>query len=112
MSELKPCPFCDCTTIDIILPNYEMQDYSAKPIASCNNCGAKSDLEKWNTRAPQDEWVSVNDDLPKSIKPVLVSLNGQTILMSRYHPDNKSWVDFGKFITHWMPLPTCPKDIK
>ena len=57
-------------------------------------------------------WISVEDRLPESIKPVLASLNGPTILICRYHPDNKEWISYNDFVTHWMPLPSPPEAIK
>ena len=55
------------------------------------------------------EWISVNDRLPKPFESVLVFRDGK---ISIDYNEGNGWFayDFnGKRVTHWMPLPEKPK---
>lgn len=65
----------------------------------------------------QSEWISVEDDLPKNqLARVLVFLKddeftkpiGFNKIDTDRYIDGK-WVRWGKYVTHWMPLPEPPK---
>lgn len=65
MSELKSCPFCGG---EAEIECYGTSKYSTR--YACTNCGLRLETgeefnhgERWNQR--QDDWVSVNNDLPK-----------------------------------------------
>ena len=54
------------------------------------------------------EWISVNDRLPKPFESVLVFRDGK---ISIDYNEGNGWFayDFnGKRVTHWMPLPLAP----
>ena len=55
------------------------------------------------------EWISVNDRLPKPFENVIVFRDGK---ISIDYNEGNGWFayDFnGKRVTHWMPLPQTPK---
>ena len=55
------------------------------------------------------EWISVNDRLPKPFENVIVFRDGK---ISIDYNEGNGWFayDFnGKRVTHWMPLPEMPK---
>ena len=55
------------------------------------------------------EWISVDDRLPKPFESVLVFRDGK---ISIDYNEGNGWFayDFnGKRVTHWMPLPKPPK---
>lgn len=61
------------------------------------------------------EWISVKDGLPKNgLARVLVHVKKDGMIgfpqldTDRYA--NESWVRWGKYVTHWMPLPKPPKE--
>ena len=54
------------------------------------------------------EWISVDDELPKPFESVLVFRDGK---ISIDYNEGNGWFayDFnGKRVTHWMPLPLAP----
>lgn len=61
-------------------------------------------------------WISVKERLPKEDTRVLVYLDVKKLDAHTYtfcdtdRVDNGKWVRWGKFITHWMPLPEPPKE--
>lgn len=59
----------------------------------------------------QNEWISVKDRLPEARKRVLVFVkkpaNYTSIDTDRIVDDR--WVRWGRYVTHWMPLPKPPK---
>lgn len=59
----------------------------------------------------QNEWISVKDRLPETRKRVLVFIkkpaNYTSIDTDRIVDDR--WVRWGRYVTHWMPLPEPPK---
>lgn len=66
---------------------------------------------------PKNEWISVNDRLPKNgLARVLVFLQDdeftKSIGFNKIDTDrcvNGEWVRWGRHVTHWMPLPKPPK---
>lgn len=73
------------------------------------------------------EWVPVTERLPENGVPVIVNYIGNND--GKYHPDATAvWTDYGCFwwegsledcdtevavpITHWMPLPRGPEEVK
>ena len=59
-------------------------------------------------------WISVEDELPKehfvdtSSKWVLVSIKG-SVFIDSYSHKHKEWVNNGKCVDYWMPLPQPPR---
>jgi len=59
-------------------------------------------------------WISVDDELPKehfvdtSSKWVLVSIKG-SVFIDSYSHKHKEWVNNGKCVDYWMPLPQPPR---
>ena len=69
-------------------------------------------IQKWPTLTPPNEWVSVNERLPKEKQRVIVRCErvGTSvgwILWGNWMADIGP--DAGK-VTHWMPLPKSPKE--
>ena len=64
----------------------------------------------------QSEWISVDDETPKNqMARVLVFLLAEEATNSIGFPKidtdryvNGKWVRWGRFVTHWMPLPEAP----
>lgn len=59
------------------------------------------------------EWISVNDRLPKNGQSVLTYKNGTCDIMT-YEAQRNGWISGSWFwsmavATHWMPLPQPPK---
>lgn len=74
---------------------------------------ALEDLEK----AEQPGWIPVMERLPETCAPVLVCLrwgmDDYEITVGEYWGDSKAspgWGIFDPYVTHWMPLPTPPKE--
>lgn len=62
-----------------------------------------------------DDWISVNDRLPETCKPVLVWLHwgfqDDECTVAEYWGDSNSspgWGELNPYVTHWMPLPGGP----
>ena len=70
-------------------------------------------LRKENAELREREWISIQDDLPKDYKRVLIyswlvlSCTAWREEDTFFHGDNQN-----RFVgvTHWMPLPEPPKD--
>ena len=63
----------------------------------------------------QRQWVSVKERLPEEFKRVLVFVPEKSGLMGKPDLDTDRivegcWVRWGKYVTHWMPLPEPPKE--
>lgn len=61
-----------------------------------------------------DKWISAKDRLPEEDVRVLVYLKS-TRSYTKIDTDrllDGIWVRWGKDVTHWMPLPEPPKEIK
>lgn len=59
-----------------------------------------------------NEWISVDDRLPKNDNRVLVYMHENQLSYARMDTDRVvkgEWVRWGKSVTHWMPLPEPPK---
>lgn len=62
-----------------------------------------------------NEWISVDDELPKDGADCLVFANGVIGIAKRWEMIDK-WLmfgwegDIGNGISHWMPLPCPPKE--
>lgn len=61
------------------------------------------------------DWISVKDRLPKDVETYLVyGGNKYGIMLAIYYGDGEWLTDdltnITRFVTHWMPLPTPPKE--
>ena len=140
MGELKPCP-CGAKAklleTDGLSESYGVFNDVMYSKVICQQCSfSADDVEDWNNRAPQSQWVSVDDRLPdESHAHVYVHCKGGNMTRSYFIKDREAAKDYfsgnggysrksqGKYsahfqvawsgykITHWMPLPTPPKDI-
>jgi len=128
MSELKPCPFCGAEHKNLM--GYDYHKVGCSNI-DCKIYGIAFEKDAWNARAPQSEWISVDDELPISIddfhnftNPIIGSLtkkvivtDGKTSWEAEFYfwADNKvtgyDWICLGNVVA-WQPLPTPPKDLK
>lgn len=60
MSELKPCPFCGSSAIDVHVIDNPMHFIK---IAYCKNCDGRNRISDWNTRPIEDKLRKELDDL-------------------------------------------------
>ncbi len=117
MEELRECPFCG---------GKAQQSYAgAKHIIICPNCvklpadggyiDSKDAITAWNTR--HDNWISVEDRLPKIGEMVLTCTSFGEIAMEYYQKTLNGFADktvpskrdVSYYVTHWQPLPEPPK---
>jgi len=78
-------------------------------------CIKESDFDKLEAELNSlDKWISVEDELPKDIKSVLVYYQNRMITISAYLEKLGWWrIDgYCSEITHWQPLPQPPKEQK
>ena len=136
MSELKPCPCCGSCDASIKVMTVGTFRVFCESCRLCiPGCQTREEaIQAWNTRAPQSQWISVDDRLPKPLVNVLVKQVYQDDLMIAFiNKDGSVWVEscdhatvngdawlstdiclvnneveYTK-ITHWMPLPPCPE---
>lgn len=112
--ELLPCPFCGSN-------NLGQTEYRFSSEIYCHECNGSCDSEIWNTR--HSPWISVFERLPDHNNPVLISTKenyGFDYNVSYLHRNDlgNNWHDqqgirIEKYkVTHWMPLPQPPKEIK
>ena len=110
--ELKPCPFCGSSKIDMGI------------IAKCSDClaygpyvgGHLGNLKAWNTRSVN--WISVKDRLPPRNERVLVWLweKGKVDIdvIQKQGPSDGGGLQFVKNylhnVTDWKPLPNPPEE--
>ena len=88
------CMFCSGLSVSDITPPYGYENLADYLISN---------------GVTVQEWVSVDDRLPKPFESVLVLRDGKISI--DYNEEN-GWFayDFnGKRVTHWMPLPEKPK---
>lgn len=60
------------------------------------------------------KWVPVTERLPAEDERVLVWLDASGISYTQIDTDRlhkKKWRRWGKYVTHWMPLPEPPKEV-
>lgn len=81
---------------------------SLLPIEQSQTEALKKEIEELKEKT---EWISVKERLPKEFTSVLVI--GNDIRSCALYRDKKFYTDFplptNEEITHWMPLPTPPK---
>lgn len=76
------------------------------------------DIQHMPTLTPPNEWISVDEKLPKDGQIVLFHQKngfiycagyfaGNQLMFPAWFIDNDSWD--AKEVTHWMPLPAPPK---
>jgi len=123
--ELKPCPFCGSKNvmIDDLFDNGTNTVFCGEcQSKSSNFCHFDSAIEQWNTRAPQNEWISVDDELPENITTIDLLINAKrrridcVFMNGKFYvtPNSGDWVEIKNTVTHWMiapPLPTPLKEI-
>lgn len=88
------------------------------PIRDCGN-DLYSDALAYIQRleAAQPKWISVEERLPEIGRTVICCAKGYIPLIGTgwYDANLNMWhLDFvGKrTVTHWMPLPSCPEEVK
>lgn len=62
----------------------------------------------------RSQWISVKDKLPEKFKPVIVCREDGKVEQG-YKDVGDWWKVYGtrtKRVTHWMPLPDPPEDVK
>ncbi|EPH0690118.1 DUF551 domain-containing protein [Klebsiella pneumoniae] len=98
--------------------NKNVQVLHTKSPAQSDCCPAQNHVspeQNGDTPAQSQGWIPVSDRMPGNGIQVLVSdVSGHVFVC---HHDGSFWVDFrvgiGKrCITHWMPLPAPPKEVK
>lgn len=113
---LKPCPHCGSCAKVYLAQNYLWFVFCTNKF--CNNITIYFEtkeraINQWNTRAPQSEWISVNDDLPELHVPVLFAVKGEIRIGHFYHHNKKFISEGDKFymsdVDGWMPLPNPPE---
>lgn len=73
-------------------------------------------LENLYNEVTKPHWISVEDELPKIGKDVLVLReDGEMQVAHQYNEEIARWWSVDGFplknnITHWMPLPQAPKE--
>ena len=80
------------------------------PINTCN--ALKYARRAYEAGYRKQEWISVDEGLPKEGVRVLVWLKGDGRIYTTIDPDSlslKRWVRWGRLVTHWMRLPEPPK---
>ncbi len=55
------------------------------------------------------EWISASDRLPEIGKPVL-GFEGDNRMIVWVISSHEEYPLFSGYITHWMPLPSAPKE--
>ena len=108
--ELKPCPMCGEAEKLLIETPSEFAD----AYVYCFTCGCKGPLrldtyvEAWNTRAEQEQWISVDDRWPAEVTGnIVLGHNGSYAFECEF--DDGFWCNLGgDEMTHWMPLPKPP----
>ena len=64
----------------------------------------------------ENQWIPVTERLPESEKCVLVRSKNGGVAEGKYNARLKEWTQFRwtvtelQDVTHWMPLPTPPKE--
>ena len=119
--EIKPCPFCGGK------PYHQRGagEVRSPDAVKCLDCFAEIDTDDyapfgavklWNRRP--DNWVSVEERLPKEDEYVLViSIDygwprERTYEVKRFDHERQSWYPGGwgvGWTSHWQPLPEPPK---
>jgi hypothetical protein len=75
------------------------------------------ELSKAEAAAPQ--WISVKDRLPEDISDVLILTKEKELCVGYYRSSDNDWNMYNPCcsfhmelhgVTHWMPLPTAPKE--
>ena len=84
---------------------------------ACANEIAEALYNAGYRKQSEGEWISVDERLPEDGKkrvavflqnnPLIAAMGSNRIDTDRYL--NGKWVRWGKWITHWMPLPEPPK---
>jgi len=56
-------------------------------------------------------WISADTDIPNDSGRYLVNVNGFGVRVDRYtkSEDVNGWLKYFGYVTHWMPLPSPPK---
>ena len=80
---------------------------------------------KWADKNPKSSWISVEDDLPFNHEELLDSSKRMTCQVFVRYDDGRygfscmakildewKWLNSWTKITHWMPFPKAPKDVK
>ena len=85
----------------------------------CPLCVADDRISILEAQLKDREWISVDKCKPENVKDVLVFSNDivfSWVDMAWYSKEAGAWCEAGKeedyvpIITHWMPLPSPPKE--
>jgi hypothetical protein len=82
-----------------------------KPIATCQ--ALKHAERSYEANYRKQEWISVEERLPsESGKYICCTTKGAILIARFYQLDDGGWFSSHNFctVTHWMPLPTPPKE--
>ena len=129
MSDIRECPFCGNNDVAICTTRshgtYKNADGEMEDIIYyyilCRDCyfetGSYYSEEiiesRWNRRAEQQGWISVNERLPDDGVDVIVIADSRNIGFAwhdyrGWYDSNHGWIKISK-ITHWHPLPEPPQ---
>jgi hypothetical protein len=76
-------------------------------------CSSIKQAEKMTAKSyRKQEWISVDDRLPKELTHIIVCDEDRTVGEALYLSANHfEWLSSEElaFVTHWMPLPEAPK---
>ena len=115
MSELKLCPCCGSGDASIKVMTVGTFRVFCESCRLCiPGCQTREEaIEAWNTRAPQSQWISVANELPKISGPYWTFSGddaNESVIQQRVHMYDSDYRQFNSHtVTHWMQLPEPPQ---